>query len=86
MFSMNVHQNLMQFSQKHYLWRIPVFCQLSNVYHECSKIIMYTGRNARLQTLYETLIQTHTYSNPTQPNLWGVDNLVVWSGSFHFII
>ena len=44
-----------------------------NIHHNSKHI----DQNARLQTLHETLIQTHTYSNPTQPNLWGVDNLVV---------
>ena len=46
--------------------------------------LMHIGGNVHLQTLYETLIQTYTYSNLTYPNLWGVTNLVFGGVSFHF--
>ena len=63
-----------------------IFRQLTNVFHVCSlKSDAHWWKSTPLKH-YETLIQTSTVSNLTQPNRWEVANLVFGGVSFHFWI
>ena len=46
---------------------------------------LHIDQNTHLQTLFETLLKTFTYSNLTYPNQWRVTNLVFGGLSFHFL-
>ena len=43
---------------------------------------MHIDQNTHLQTPYETLLQTYTYSKLTLPNLWRVTKVVFGGVSF----
>ena len=47
---------------------------------------MHISQNTHLQTLYENLQRTRSYSNLTEPDLWGITDLVFGGVTFQFWI